>query len=177
MPHLNTGPGEKDSTISAFIVRTDGSEPRALVHLHRKLGRLLPLGGHIEDDQTPWQATAAEVEQESGFLLSQLSVLQPVQRIKSLPKVILHPYPVVLNTHPITPDHDHRDIAFAFVTQEDPKGQMGEGESLDLRWLTESELDRLDETEIYPMVKSVYQFIFDVCLSEWEAVPATAFEL
>lgn len=176
MSHIHTGPGEHDETITAFIIRTDGSEPKALLHMHRKHNKLMPVGGHVEPNQTRWQAIAAEVVQESGYELSQLSVLQPKDRIRHLPKIILHPYPVVLNTHDISPDHDHADTAFAFVTDQDPMKPLEADESQDLRWLAHSEVSALTEAETFLNAKVIYDFIFKVCLEKWEAVPATDFQ-
>ena len=177
MPHIHTTPGQHDHTAGAFIVRTDGSEPRALLHMHRKLGKLLQVGGHTELEETPWQTIAHELSEESGYRLDELQVLQPVARIKSLPTGKLHPYPVVVNTHTISPDHFHTEIAFAFAATGDPAGHIADGESSDLRWLTSSELDALDASEVYLDVKAIYKFMFEECLNNWERVATSSFEL
>ena len=36
MSHIHTKPGEHECTVGAYIVRLDGDEPRALLHLHKK---------------------------------------------------------------------------------------------------------------------------------------------
>jgi 8-oxo-dGTP pyrophosphatase MutT (NUDIX family) len=53
MPHLH----EKiDFTVALFVVQ----DRKVLVVLHRKLGKWLPLGGHIELDEDPEQAALRE---------------------------------------------------------------------------------------------------------------------
>jgi 8-oxo-dGTP diphosphatase len=144
--------------------------------MHRKYHILLPIGGHVELDETPWQAIAHELSEESGYSLDELHILQPPHRIRHLPEVKLHPYPVVLNTHKVSPDHSHSDTAFAFTATTDPQGHIADGESLDLRWLTRQELDALHEPEIYLHTKVAYQFVFEECLAHWEQVPTSSFE-
>ena len=63
-------------TISAWIMRRQDGEVKALVHRHRKLHIWLQPGGHIEHTENPWQALAHELREETGYELSQLRVLQ-----------------------------------------------------------------------------------------------------
>lgn len=179
MPHIHTEKGNHDHTASCFIVRTDGSEPRVLLHKHKKLGMLMQPGGHIELNETPWQAVIHEMREETGYELGQLQLLQPPARVKQLFVAKLHPVPVLHNTHAFDEhgDHYHTDIAYAFVTAEPPKHPVGKGESTDLRWLTRAELAALTEADTYRDIHQVVQFIFDVCLEQWERVPATQIEL
>jgi len=64
MAHIHTAPNQHDHTVTAYIIRIDKDEPRALLHMHKKLNVLLPVGGHIELDETPWAAMAHELEEE-----------------------------------------------------------------------------------------------------------------
>lgn len=177
MPHIHDQPGQYDHTITAYIVRTDGDEPRVLLHMHRKLHKLLPVGGHIEIDETPWQAAAHEIAEESGYDLDQLTVLQPRERIRELQGVLLHPQPIVANTHNITGEHAHSDAGYALVAQSEPNGQPDEGESADIRWLTRAELHDLTSDEIWYNTIQTCEFIFDIALPNWEQVPASEFTL
>jgi len=170
MAHIHTQPGQHDHTVTAYIVRTDSTEPKILLHMHKKLGRLLTIGGHIELDETPWQAIAHELQEESGYSLNELLVLQPKERLARLSGVVMHPYPVVMNTHNVAPSHDHSDTGYAFVATANPAGQINKGESTDLRWLTRSELEALDEADLFLNVKEAYLFVLDVCLKNWDRV-------
>lgn len=177
MAHIHTEPGQHDHTVTAYIVRMDDSEPRILLHMHKKLGRLLPVGGHIELNESPWKAIAHELLEESGYTLSNLKILQPKQRIKSLYNVNIHPYPVVMNTHNITADHFHSDTSYAFVADGESQVKAGDGESSDLRWLTRSELNQLQEPDIFLDAKEVYNFILDVCIKDWDQIETSSFKI
>ena len=65
MPHIHTKPGQHDHTVSAFIVRLDGKQPRILLHRHKKSGVYMQFGGHIELHENPWQAISHELLEES----------------------------------------------------------------------------------------------------------------
>lgn len=177
MPHIHDQPGQYDHTITAFIVRTDGDEPRVLMHMHRKLHKLLPVGGHIEVDETPWQAAAHEISEESGYKLSELKIMQPHERIRELEGVLLHPQPLAANTHEITATHAHSDVSYALLAEGAPTGQPNEGESADIRWFTRAELQSLTRDEIWPNTVQACEFIFDIALPNWEQVPTDRFTL
>lgn len=133
MPHIHTRPGQHDHTVTGYIVRTDGSEPRALLHMHKKFDILLPVGGHIELDENPWQAICHELLEESGYDISQLRILQPPGMLQKLSGATIHPYPLVLNTHAITPEHFHSDTAFGFIASKSPVHAIEDSESSDIR--------------------------------------------
>ncbi len=159
MSHIHTEKGQHDHTIGAYIIREDGDEPRLIMHMHKKLNVLLAFGGHIELKETPWQAVIREAREESGYDIDQLLLLQPKERIKKLsgtvsdPSIdmerwtgsVLHPYPVVIDTHVIKPGHFHTNDTFAFVTDQEPKHNVDEGESTDIRLLSRSEVAKLTD--------------------------------
>lgn len=51
----------------AVYARQGGVGGRILVILHRRLGTWLPLGGEIEPGETPLEAAARELREESGL--------------------------------------------------------------------------------------------------------------
>ena len=175
MPHIHTEKNQHDLTVTAYIIRTDTPEPKALVHMHKKLSRLLPIGGHVELLETPWQAIGHELEEESGYILDQLKIVQPVSRITHLSAVNQHPYLLSMNTHTISETHLHTDIEYGFVTDQDPRSALADGESVDLRWLTRAELVALDESVIYENTKEIYLFFFDEVLAHWDTVDTGEF--
>lgn len=177
MGHLHNEPGQHDYTVGAYIIRLDDTEPKALLHLHKKTQMLFPIGGHIELDETPWQAIAREIKEESGYLLSQTKVLQPQQRISRLSDATIHPQPIAVSDHDVTSEHFHTDLAYAFVVHSEPESNADEGESTDLRWLTKEELEKLADAEIFPNTREIYNFIFNECLPNWEVVPPQHYKL
>jgi len=177
MPHIHTHPGQHDLTTTAFIIRTDGSEPRGLLHRHRKLGLLLPVGGHVELHETPWAASLHEIAEEAGYVINQLTVMQPKERIKQMDDVKIHPVPLFLQTHEFKTDegHSHIDIGFLFVTNEEPAMPPADGESAELLWLTNDEI-QARRAEMPADIAQIYDFSFMVALAGWEMVEPGAYD-
>lgn len=179
MPHIHTEPGQIDQSATAIIIRTDFTEPKMLLHVHRKLGSLLPPGGHVELDETPWMAMAHELREESGYSLDELLVVQPKIRLKHLSGITLHPLPLVSNTHDIPEDHFHTDLDYLFIASAEPQGVPDEGETAEMLWLTRDEIVALPKGKIYENTREIALFIFDEVLGsdDFEHVPATVFSL
>ncbi len=145
--------------------------------MHRKHNKLLPVGGHIELNETPWQAIAHELTEESGYTLDELSILQPRVRLDNLEDLVVHPCPVMSNTHRISDEHAHSDTSYAMIATDAPKGSVHDGESTDLRWMTLAEMAALPEGVIWPNTQRVYEFMISTLLNDWVSVPATSFSL
>lgn len=177
MPHIHTEPGQHDLTTSAFIIRTDYDEPRGLLHPHKKLGLLLPVGGHVELDETPWAASIHEIAEESGYDIAQLRVMQPTQRITRMPGTKTHPVPLFLQTHEFKKDmgHFHTDIGFLYVADQAPARLPADGESTELLWMTKSEI-QTRRNEMPEDIWTIYEFCFDIAMTEWEAVNPDMFD-
>jgi 8-oxo-dGTP diphosphatase len=173
MPHIHTLPGQHDHTVTAYIIRVDTSEPKALLHMHKKLNILLPIGGHIELSENPWDAVAHEISEESGYSIADLEVLQPQGIIDTLTGVTFHPYPLVLNTHNISDDHLHSDTAFGFIALGSPSSHVGTGESQDLRWYSHCELLNLAVKDVCSNTRQVYDYMFTTALPNWKRCKVT----
>jgi 8-oxo-dGTP pyrophosphatase MutT (NUDIX family) len=176
--HIHTEPGQHDHTASAFIVRNVGGEPKVLLHVHKKLGVLLQTGGHVELHETPLQAVLHEITEETGYELSKLRLLQPKLRLKKITGAVLHPQPLVYNTHRFDHEglHRHTDVSFAFMTDSLPAGEPDEGESRDQRWIGLDELQLLGEEEIFANVREIMTYLIQEVLGEWEEVPLDSYE-
>ncbi|MDQ3123457.1 MAG: NTP pyrophosphohydrolase [bacterium] len=171
MAHIHTGVGEHDLTASAFIIRTDFEVPKIMLHMHKKLGVFMQFGGHVELNENPWQGLEHELVEESGYELSQLELLQPEDRIISLPDSTVHPQPMCINTHPFHDDsHFHTDIEYAFITDQEPAHAVGEGESQDFGYSSREEIEHLRQDKIREGIRQIVLFMFDVCLPTWERV-------
>ena len=149
MPHLHTQPHGHDVTISAWILRrfpsdsSRGWQWKALVHKHRKMNLWIQPGGHVEHTENPWQALVHELHEETGYHIDQLSVLQPWNRLPDGVHDLMHPTPVLLNTHSPYPGHFHSDIVMAMVADGDPAEKPRPGESLELQWVSPDEFAAL----------------------------------
>jgi len=176
MPHIHTEQGQHDTTASGFIVRLDQNEPRLVLHRHKLLGVYLQFGGHVELTETPWQAIAHEIEEESGYTLDQLMVLQPKNNIRALTGIKVHPLPVILMTHAFDHGHNHTDIEYVFTTVAPPRHDVGTDESKDIKCFTRDQLVALPSREIPDNVRELGLFILDTCLKDWEPVETSLFE-
>ncbi|TDL45902.1 NUDIX domain-containing protein [Microbacterium oleivorans] len=177
MPHLHTDPGDHDATVSFFIVRTDGPEPRLTYHLHLKVRKLMMFGGHIERNETPWAAVLRELVEESGYQPAQVQLLQPLIRMRQVTDAAAHPVPVMSSTACTSADpaHFHTDLLYALITDEEPAGAPEDGESTDIRLVTRSELDRIPDEDIVEMWREAGRFILDEILDAWEPVAMDAY--
>jgi 8-oxo-dGTP diphosphatase len=162
MPHIHNEPDQHDMTVSGYIVRVDANEPLCLVHMHKKIGKLMQIGGHIELNETPWAAIAHELEEESGYQLGELKVVQyTADRVVDASN-ISHPTPFLMNTHNVGNEHYHSDLCFGFVANGTPAQNMADGESADLRWLTLSELrEAAKNGEALQDVSNMYTFLVE----------------
>lgn len=175
MGHIHTEPGQIDQTVTAYVLRREGDEVYIMLHQHKKIQKLLPVGGHVELDETPWQAMAHELTEESGYALDELAVMQPTPRIEQLDKVVLHPQPLVVQTHNISDAHMHTDQAYLFMAETMPSGIVSDDESQDIRWLTRDGVERLREDEIYENTRQICLAVFDSFVASWKAVPTREF--
>ena len=178
MAHINTGKNGHDHTVSAFIILLGSDEPRLGLHMHRKVGKLLQFGGHVEVDENIWEAIEHELVEETGYALSQLKVLQPTQRLRSLPSATVHPVPVVQNTHNYesgNTNHRHIDNVYAFIATELPSGVPEEGETPDILWVTRDELAAFTASETSLNAQAIGEWIFAEILNVWEPVELSEF--
>lgn len=161
MPHIHTEKGQHDLTVSAYIIRKrDSGEHELLVHVHKKVKKLMQPGGHVELNETPWEAITHELTEETGYDIKQLVVLQPARHVVNMtnPKVVQHPIPYIVNTHPVESDmenHYHTDLSYVFITEEEPASGVGEGESDTLRWVTAQELRAFTPNEVQSTTQAV----------------------
>lgn len=176
MAHIHTEPGQHDLTASAFIFRTDTPEPMVLMHLHKKLHKWLQIGGHVELNETPWQAVIHEIAEESGYHIDQLILLQPSTARPILKDAVAHPFPLLINTHRFDSKHFHTDISFIFTTTEEPRLPVAEDEKTEMKFMTLAELEHIPVGEIPENCREICRYAFTEVLPLWLPVPTNTFE-
>ncbi|MBM3973392.1 MAG: NUDIX hydrolase [Planctomycetes bacterium] len=124
-------------TASAWII--DAAGGRALLTHHRKLGRWLQLGGHVDGEEHVERAALREAQEESGM---QRFVLR--RWTDTL-------VPLDLDVHVIPargsePEHLHWDVRFWLQAEPGQELLISE-ESNDLRWFTPDELRAATQEE------------------------------
>lgn len=101
----------------------------------------MQIGGHIERHEGGWQSLVHELEEEAGYSVQELSLLQPYGGTQPRTEYnIVRPLPLVVNTHDVGAEHYHDDSCYGFIAKTEPKHTVADGESQDLRWLTLNEL-------------------------------------
>ena len=131
MPHIHD---KIDFTVAIFVVHQD----RVLVVHHRKLGKWLPLGGHVELDEDPEQAALREAREESGLEVELVGERPPTTEPGTRALIA----PRFLDIHRIHEGHEH--IGMIYWAR--PAGgtlRREEAAHHDIRWCTAQDLDGL----------------------------------
>ncbi len=108
-------------TASCFIVDASG---RLLLHHHRRLGRWMQMGGHIEPGETAVEAALREGMEESGLGDLRLAA-------DSILDLDVHAIPSGKGE----PDHRHFDVRYLARTSTPEAIRMDEKESMRLAWV------------------------------------------
>lgn len=140
-------------TASCYIVDGGG---RLLLHHHRRLGRWLQMGGHVEPGETTALAALREGSEESG--LRDLSLIAPRHPAGMIFDLDIHGIPAAKGE----PDHDHFDVRYLARTMSPQAITIDRAESNELAWVT---LERAAELMPAPESRRVLRKI-DRLLSE-----------
>ncbi len=124
-------------TASAWIVAADGA--RCLLTHHKKLGRWLQLGGHVDGESRIELAALREAQEESG--------MSTFTFVRWQPDLV----PLDLDVHVIPargnePAHDHWDVRF-WLQATAGEDLVLSAESNDLRWFAPAELAAATQEE------------------------------
>ncbi|HTZ10190.1 MAG TPA: NUDIX domain-containing protein [Acidimicrobiales bacterium] len=115
--------GPEHVTASAVVVGARGT----LLHRHKRLGRWLQPGGHLEAGELPAEAARREAEEETGLELAHPPA---------------GPRLIHVDVHPAARGHVHLDLRYLLVgTGRDPAPPPGE--SPEAAWFAWAEADAL----------------------------------
>lgn len=102
-PPLGLGEVLRHFTVAVFVVH----ERRVLLHYHHKLGKWLPPGGHVEDNELPDEAAVREVLEETGIRARLLGARGlPIDEPRQL--VV----PAGIQVERIYAGHEHIDLVY-----------------------------------------------------------------
>lgn len=139
---------ERQFTATVYIFH----EFKVLLHLHPKLGKWLPPGGHLEPNETPPEAAVREVLEETGLEIEFIE--QENLKIDAYNGVSFErPFLCLLENipeHKEKPAHQHMDfiyLAKPLELKEDLRG---------FQWFAYEELQSL---ELFPDVAKVLQLL------------------
>lgn len=137
----------------------DRTFPRTLLHFHKKLQSWLPPGGHIEANESPYEAALREIEEET-FLTPENSSLKFIFKNKSIlseldhrSKLLEMPY-FLLEEEIEKGTHFHLDwIYYAHIEDKDLEIIKNNTEHNNFRWFDYNEL--LNEEQCFDNVKEL----------------------
>jgi ADP-ribose pyrophosphatase YjhB (NUDIX family) len=126
----------KHFTATTFVV----NKGRVLLHLHKKLGVWLPVGGHIEPNELPQEAALREISEEAGLA----AVLNSPDKDLALgdAQQLIRPMHIILEN--IAPGHQHIDMIY-YATAESDDLNPEDGETADLGWFSVEEVEKLEK--------------------------------
>ncbi len=107
MPHIHE---LNDFTTSAFILHP--TEPKLLLLKHRKIGKWLQPGGHIELDENPLEALHHELEEETGLKPSEYDIIAQPEQPNPGGGITRLPIPFYFFQHNYNETHKHIDLSY-----------------------------------------------------------------
>ena len=161
MPHIHD---LIDYTTSAFILHP--TEPKVLLLKHKKIGKWLQPGGHIELSENPIQALHHELEEETGLKPSDYTIIEPSDSPKptgeSVSNTVL-PLPFYINEHFWDGKGPHKHVDFCYLAKsmtekltDDPDGAS------DIGWFTLEQVVTMHESgDMYQDTRTIIEWLFD----------------
>lgn len=113
---------------------------KALLHMHKKLGFWLPVGGHIDRDELPHKAAIREAKEESGL---EIELLDDEEHLV-MGDVLELPRPKHVLLEDINKFHQHIDFIY-YASSKTSKLSPEAGESGEIKWFSEDELRGLKD--------------------------------
>ncbi len=116
-------------------------ENRVLLHKHKTLNILLPVGGHIDDNELPEETAIREVFEETGL---KVKLYQPDQVAFSDIRCLIKPVHNLLIQ--ITEDHYHIDWVYYAISESNIIAPQ-DNESEQINWYSAQDMESLEMPE------------------------------
>ncbi len=148
----------KQFTATTYIL----NENQVLLHFHKKLGKWLPPGGHLEENETPPECAIREAKEETGLDIALIQD-EHLWVTRSNATSFERPFLCLLENVPAyknQPEHQHID----FIYLGKPIGGSLDPDAISstgLRWFTLDEVLYLkSDEEIFKETQQTIQTIF-----------------
>ncbi len=147
-------------TATAFVI---DSKKRVLLLWHKRLGRWMPPGGHVDENETPEDAAKRECKEETDMDVEIVGDSQAdlFTGNPSEGRMLKKPIAMLLEEIPAYPARNepaHQHMDFLYIARPLDESQaltVLEAEAREMRWFTAQEIAALDEnTEIFSNVKA-----------------------
>lgn len=151
-------------TATAFVI---DSRKRVLLLWHKRLGRWMPPGGHIDPDETPEETARRECKEETGLDVEIVGDVEPdlFEDAVHEGRMLKKPFAMLLENIPESiergePAHEHMDFLFLARPLDEAQALVrAEQEADHLRWFTVEEVNALGGDEIFHNVRSYVSFL------------------
>jgi 8-oxo-dGTP pyrophosphatase MutT (NUDIX family) len=131
MPHIHD---KYDFVVTVFIVYNN----KVLLVHHPRYGKWIPMGGHIELDEDPEETLFREIKEETGL---EVEILSETPNINQNDTKFIYT-PSYVDVHEANPPHKHISLVYFAKAKNDKHVVSDEHE--DIRWLSLSDLDKLE---------------------------------
>jgi ADP-ribose pyrophosphatase YjhB (NUDIX family) len=132
-------------TVAVFIVH----QGKTLLHLHKKLGMWLPVGGHVDPNESPCEAAIRETKEEAGIDIELYDPRRPkFENVKNVRPLVP---PMHAQNEVLGPDHEHIDYIF-YARASTFELKPLEGEAMEIGWYTREEMEKM------PLVEDVREY-------------------
>jgi 8-oxo-dGTP pyrophosphatase MutT (NUDIX family) len=150
-----------DFTASVYIVNGDA----VFLHLHQKVQKWLPAGGHIELDEDPNQAVCREAREETGLDIELVGNRPNLNEAGEHTELLA---PRFMNRHLFQPNDTHEHVDLVYFGRAKNRDVRSEG-GAEYRWFTKDDL----EDPSYNLLPAI-RFYAKGALDAAEAVPKGA---
>jgi len=122
-----------DLVVGGYLIHED----RVLLVHHKKSGLWLPVGGHIDENETPDDALVREFKEETKLDIKILGLLDVTTKGTVIRQLAV---PFYVNVHNVG-DHEHCCFFYLCETK-DAKIEIDRDELHDFAWFTKEELNQ-----------------------------------
>lgn len=136
----------KQFSASVVVISKLATNADVLLVHHKKFGKWMIPGGHVELNESPLEAACREVKEETGLNVKFISFIHKKILVKDgmwlLPPEYLfeHKIPARNNEE----EHVHMDFTYISVSSKSSQLELNQKESNDLRWFSFADTKKLN---------------------------------
>ena len=140
---------DRHLTVAVFVVH----QGKTLLHWHKKHSMWLPVGGHVDPNESPCEAAIREAKEESGLDVELYRHIPSVAPEHKQVRMLIAPS--YIQNEVIAPDHEHVDCIFYARASTFELNPL-EGEVTNIGWYS------LEETEAMDLEPDVREYVREV---------------